>query len=112
MAKKVRKPGNAPFRNTAQLIVESTGRRANALYQQGRREEALAVCQQVIRVAPGVTKEWTDAAINCLMLERWQQATGYAEQALVRGGNSLALFDALSHGHGALRQFEEVKNTD
>ncbi|AZD91806.1 MULTISPECIES: tetratricopeptide repeat protein [Pseudomonas] len=109
MAKKARKSGIPAIRNSAQLLVETAGKRAKALHQQGRYEEALNVCLQAIRMSPGLTQAWTDAAINCLKLERWQQAVGYAEQALARGGRSFALFDALSHGHGALRQWEDVR---
>ncbi|AZC96437.1 tetratricopeptide repeat protein [Pseudomonas chlororaphis] len=109
MAKKARKSITPAFRSSAQLLVETAGKRAKALHQQGRYEEALNVCLQAIRMSPGLTQAWTDAAINCLKLERWQQAVGYAEQALARGGHSFALFDALSHGHGALRQWEDVR---
>ncbi|MEK1913062.1 MAG: tetratricopeptide repeat protein [Pseudomonas chlororaphis] len=110
MAKKrTRKSAIPAIRNSAQLLIETAGKRANTLHQQGRYEEALNVCQQAIRMAPGLTQAWADAAVNCLKLERWQQAIGYAEQALARGGNGFALFDALSHGHGALRQWPQVR---
>ncbi|ROM53285.1 hypothetical protein BK648_06940 [Pseudomonas poae] len=110
MAKKrVRKSPIPAIRNSAQLLIETAGRRATTLHQQGRYEEALNVCQQAIRMAPGLTQAWADAAVNCLKLERWQQAIGYAEQALACGGNGFALFDALSHGHGALRQWPQVR---
>lgn len=109
MTKKKRKSINSSFNNSLQLLVVAAGKRAKALHDQGRYEEALKVCQQAIRITPGLTQAWIDAAVNCLKLERWQQAVEYAEQALVRGGNSFALFDALSHGYGALKQWEAVK---
>lgn len=109
MTKRIRKPITPSIKNSVQLLVVAAGKRAKALHKQGRYEEALKVCLQAIRITPGLTQAWIDAAINCLKLERWQQAVEYAEQALARGGNSFALFDALSHGYGALKQWEAVK---
>lgn len=109
MAKKIRKSSVPAIRNSMQLLLEAAGKRVKALHNQGRYEEALNECQRAIRITPGLTQAWIDAAVNCLKLERWQQAVGYAEQALARGGRSFALFDALSHGHGALRQWEAVR---
>lgn len=109
MAKKKRKPGSAPIRTSLQLLLEAAGKRVKALHNQERYMEALDECQRAIRIAPQMTQAWIDAAVNCLRLERWQQAIGYAEQALVLGGGSFALFDALSHGYGALRQWEAVR---
>lgn len=107
--KKAQKSPLPPARHLSQLVIESAGKRAKALHKQGRYEEALNVCQQGIRMSPGLIEAWIDAAVNCLKLERWKQAVGYAERALTLGGNSFALFDALSHGYGALRQWPQVR---
>ncbi|SDH82375.1 tetratricopeptide repeat protein [Pseudomonas panipatensis] len=92
-----------------QLLVEAAGKRANALYAQGRHEEALQICLQTTSRYPQLAMAWTDAAVNCIKLERWTQAIDYAQRALACGGNSLALFDGLSHAHCALRQWDQVR---
>lgn len=89
--------------------VEAAGQRASAFYAQGRHEQALQLCLQTARRWPQLAVAWTDAAVNCIKLERWQEAIEHAGRALAAGGDSLALFDALSHAHCALRQWDQVR---
>ncbi|MDI6529055.1 tetratricopeptide repeat protein [Pseudomonas otitidis] len=89
--------------------VERAGQRASQLFSQGRHEDALLLCLQVARRWPQLPAVWTDAAVNCVKLGRWEEAIDHAHRALRSGGESLALFDALSHAHGGLRQWEQVR---
>ncbi|MBB4867632.1 hypothetical protein HNP46_006551 [Pseudomonas nitritireducens] len=89
--------------------VESAGKHASELFAEGRHEEALQLCLQTARRWPQLAPVWVDAAVNCVKLERWQEAIDHASRALLCGGSSLALFDALSHANSALRRWDEVR---
>ena len=85
-----------------QLLVEAAGKRANALYAQGRHEEALQICLQTTSRYPQLAMAWTDAAVNCIKLERWTQAIDYAQRALshrmMHAERTLTHFRATPHG--------------
>jgi tetratricopeptide (TPR) repeat protein len=89
--------------------VTAADRLAKMLYEQGRYAEALAACLQVTRSHPAIANAWIDAALNSVKLERWQDAIRYGQTALARGGNTLALYDALAHAHSKLGQWDEVR---
>ncbi|TDV23823.1 hypothetical protein C7405_1285 [Paraburkholderia caballeronis] len=96
-------------RSKGQLLVDAASKRAKSLHAQGRYEQALEVCLQTVRRQPRLAAAWSDAAVNCIKLERWTDAIRHAQTALACGGDSLALYDALSHAHGALKQWDEVR---
>ncbi|MDR2991645.1 MAG: tetratricopeptide repeat protein [Burkholderiaceae bacterium] len=80
-----------------------------ALFEQRRYQESLDICLQITRAHPEIAEAWCNAAVNCVMLARWQDAMGYAQTALARGGNTLALYDALADAHGNLGQWDETR---
>ncbi|MDR2155237.1 MAG: tetratricopeptide repeat protein [Burkholderiaceae bacterium] len=80
-----------------------------ALHEQGRYEESLDLCLQIIEDQPHWAAMWGNAATNCIMLGRWQDAIGYAQTALARGANNLVPYDALASAHGALGQWDEAR---
>jgi len=96
-------------RSKSQLLIDAACKRAKMLHAQGRYAEALDVCLQTARTWPRVAAAWGDAAVNCIKLERWDDAVRCAQSALACGGNSLSVYDALSHAHGALKQWNEVR---
>lgn len=100
----------APPRGKKQLLIDAAHRRAKSLHAQRRFGEALQACLQATRLHPTLAPAWIDAAVNCIRLERWQDAIRYGERAKACGGEGFALHDALSHAHGALRQWAEVRH--
>ncbi len=96
-------------RHKTNLLLEAAGKRMAAVFEQGRFEEALQLCQQALRIAPNLTPALVDAAASCVRLERWREAIDYGQRALAAGGNTLALYDALSHAYGHLGDMEAVR---
>lgn len=89
--------------------LEAAGKKALELAAQGQYQAALHICLQTTRRWPQVTVAWTDAAVYCIKLARWEEALHYARQSLAFGGNTLALFDALSHAATALHRWPDVQ---
>ncbi|WXL25156.1 tetratricopeptide repeat protein [Ectopseudomonas mendocina] len=95
--------------NKQQLALESFEKRARRAYSEGHHQLALEACLGATQINPRLAPAWIDAAVNCIKLERWESAIEYANRALNLGAKSLALFDALSHAHGALKQWDQVR---
>jgi len=97
-------------KSKAQLLIDAAAKRVNALHKQGHFKEALDICLQVARAHPEIADAWTDAAANCLWLERWQDVIRYGQAALAHGGgNRFELYDVLAHAHYKLNQWDEVR---
>jgi tetratricopeptide (TPR) repeat protein len=96
-------------KSEVQLPIEAAHERTQALYAQGRHQEALDICLHIARTYPGVVGAWSDAAINCAMLKRWQDAVNYGQTALAHGENSLEVYDALVHAYVALGRKDEAR---
>ena len=94
-----RPPVRAPQGKTA-LLLEAAASRFRTAYAQGRFAEALAQCQQAMRLAPGLAVPVADAATCCVRLARWDEAISLAQRALTMGSTSLAPLDALAHAWG------------
>ncbi|KAF1066339.1 MAG: hypothetical protein GAK45_01956 [Pseudomonas citronellolis] len=92
-----------------QRQVEAAGIRARQLHEAGQYQQALTLCLQTARRFPGLAAAWSDAAANCVRLQRWEEAVAHARRARAAGGEDLALFDALSHAHCALGQVEPMR---
>ncbi|MFA9440095.1 hypothetical protein ACDA63_10715 [Uliginosibacterium sp. sgz301328] len=106
---KARIPSGNRQRSKNQLLVDAASKRARALHDEGRFAEALAICLQIARAHPHLDGPWIDAAANCVKLERWDEAIRCAQSALACGGDTLSLYDALSHAHSALQQWDAVR---
>jgi hypothetical protein len=91
------------------LLVDAAVKRMRALHAQGHYAQALDICLQVVGSHPKMADAWSDAAVNCVKLERWQDAIRYGNTALKLGGRTLALHDALAHVHGHLREWDEMR---
>jgi hypothetical protein len=64
---------------------------------------------QASRIAPSLPVPCSDAAVCLSRLGRWREAIEQAQKALQLGPPSLATLDALSHAHGELGLWEEVR---
>ncbi|MCU1715763.1 tetratricopeptide repeat protein [Pseudomonas sp. 5P_3.1_Bac2] len=95
--------------NKQHLLLHSLQRKAKSAYAQGDFQQALNACLHACKIQPSLADAWVDAAVNAIKLERWADAITYANQALRFNARSLALFDALSHAHGALKQWPQVR---
>jgi tetratricopeptide (TPR) repeat protein len=93
----------------AQLQIAAAVKRVKAFYEQGRYQESLDACLQITDIDRGAAGAWINAAVNCVLLARWQDAIDYAQTALTCGGNTLALYDALASAHGALGRWDEAR---
>jgi hypothetical protein len=102
-------PHSARPRSKQQLLIDAASKRAKALHAEGRYGEALAICLQIARAHPRVSGAWIDAAANCVQLERWDDAIRFAQTALACGGETLGLYDALSHACAALRRWDDAR---
>ena len=90
-----------------QSQIDAAVQRMRAHQAQGRYQEALDICLELTRAYPQIPGGWSDAAINCTRLRRWQEAVDYGQTALARGAkDNTALHDALAHAHGALAQWD------
>ncbi|MDR2990644.1 MAG: hypothetical protein LBU72_01685 [Burkholderiaceae bacterium] len=87
----------------------NAAQRINALQEQGYYQESLDLCLQITRAHSEMGNVWGAAASNCIYLGRWQDAIGYAQTGLTRGGNLFAIYDILAHAHGALEQWDEAR---
>jgi hypothetical protein len=83
--------------------------RSNALYMQGRYQEALDVCLQTAQAHPNTALAWIDAAINCAKLLRWPEAVRYGEAALACGGHTLGLCDLLAQAYCEVGQWDKAR---
>jgi hypothetical protein len=77
--------------------------------EQGHYQEALGISLEIAGAHPHIPGGWSNAAVNCGYLGRWQDAIRYAQTALAYNGNRLVLCDVLSHAHGVLGQWEEAR---
>jgi hypothetical protein len=94
----------------AQLLIEPAVKQMRALQAQGRYQEALDICLDITRNHPERPNGWSDAAINCVRLYRWEEAISHGQAALARGGaGNTALHDALAHAYGKLGQWDEAR---
>ena len=92
-----------------QALLEASQKRENALRAEGRYQEALDICLQITGAYPQVAGPWLNAAINYVMLTRWQEAIHHAQAALKLNSNDLGIYDALAHAHGALEEWDEAR---
>jgi tetratricopeptide (TPR) repeat protein len=93
-----------------QSQIDAAVKRLRMLHEQGRYQEALEACLQITRAFPDIGDAWSDAAINCTRLARWQDAIDYAQTALThRQENNNVLHDALAHAHGMLGQWDAAR---
>jgi hypothetical protein len=98
-----------------QLSLDTADQRIRALFEQGRYQESLDICLQTTQAYPSHAKPWADAAINYLLLGRWQDAIGYAQTALTRDppygdeNNFFGTYAALAHAYGVLGQWDKTR---
>jgi len=98
------------YKSKTQLPLNAAVKCMKALHEQGRYQDALDICLQITHEHPQIPGGWSDAAINCAYLQRWQDTIRYGQTALARGGGThQALHDALAHAHGKLGQWDEVR---
>jgi tetratricopeptide (TPR) repeat protein len=83
-------------------------RRADTLKSQGHYQEALEIYWQVTAAHPEMADVWSVAANTCIWLKRWQDAIGYAQTALARGGNGFLICDVLGYAHRKLGLWSEA----
>jgi len=105
----MKKPAPPRNRSKAQPPLEVIFKRMTALYAQGRYKESLDLCLQITRARPDLANAWYSMAVNCTRLGRWQDAIGYAQTALARGGKTFDLYGLLAHAHGVLGQWDEAR---
>lgn len=74
-------------------------------YRSGEFDKALAVTRMLISEGVRHPNVYADAAVAAIRLERWAEAIKYATLALPHDPRNLACLDALSHAHGALRDW-------
>lgn len=91
------------------LLLKSVNKKAMTAFEQGRFQDALNSAVYATKLEPKLIPAWIDATLFSIKLERWEQAIQYANHALALGGNTFRLFDLLSHAHGALKQWEKVR---
>lgn len=96
-------------RQKLNLLLESLGKRSKQASAQGNFLQALDLCQQAIRMAPGNPTPWIDGMVYNLKLERWDDALKFGNQAIKLNASTMALYDGLSHAWGAKRNWEEVR---
>ncbi|HTH60558.1 MAG TPA: hypothetical protein VL689_10445 [Paraburkholderia sp.] len=102
-------PRSGRPRSKQELLVAAAGQRAKALHEAGRYAQALELCLRITRTHPRISGAWIDAAVNCVKLERWDDAIRCAQTALACGGDTLGLYDALAHAHCAKRQADDTR---
>jgi hypothetical protein len=91
------------------LLLDAT-RRAEALHAQGHYQESLDICLQIMRDYRDALDAVKFAATNCIRLGRWQDAIGYAQTWLGRGGKDNTFgYDTLAFAHGQLKQWGEAR---
>jgi len=100
------RPGQSA--NKTQLLLDAASKRFKACFAAGRFADALAQCLQAARLAPGLATPWSDAAVCCIKLERWDDAIAHARRALRLPAPNLATYDALAHAYGAKNDREET----
>jgi tetratricopeptide (TPR) repeat protein len=93
----------------AQWLAGAATNRIGAFMEQGRFQEALEICLQMTRIYPELVGAWVNAAINCAMLGRWQDAMEHAQTALARGRTDLVLYDTLAHAYGMLGHWSQAR---
>ncbi|MDR0479584.1 MAG: tetratricopeptide repeat protein [Burkholderiaceae bacterium] len=92
------------------LQVDAAFQQMRVLHEQGRYQEALDICLQIAHTHSEIANGWGNAAVNCVKLERWQDAIRYGLAALARGGgNKFELYDALAHAHSPRGQWAETR---
>ncbi|MDR0458193.1 MAG: hypothetical protein LBH10_04080, partial [Burkholderiaceae bacterium] len=92
----------APHESETELPGRAAFERMAALFAQGRHEQSLDICLQLMRTHPKMVNAISSAAANCIMLRRWQEAVDYAQTALARGRKTLPVYDALASACGEL----------
>jgi hypothetical protein len=108
---KPRIPRQAGGSNLKQINVALTalGEKASAASAAGDYHTALQCAHQALRMAPQHAVLWSDAAVYCIKLQRWDKAIQYANRALKAKGDGLAIYDSLSHAWGAKGDIEQVR---
>jgi tetratricopeptide (TPR) repeat protein len=100
-------------KSETRLLVDAATKRMKALQAQGHYQEALDICLQIARTLPNTATPQVDAAVNCLLLGRWQDAIGYARTALQQdvchGNDFFGAYAILAHAHGILGQWDETR---
>ncbi len=71
-------------------------------FAQQNYEAALTYSLEAHALIPQSPHPLSDAAANCIYLNRWQQAIGYAKQALTLPNPPFAVYDSLAHAYGHL----------
>jgi hypothetical protein len=96
-------------KSRVKLLLDVAEQRMRVLYEQGRYNDSLDICLQIVRTHPENCDAWICAAANCGRLGHWQDTIRYGCTALAHGGNTLNLYDILAHGHGELKQWDEAR---
>ena len=92
-----------------QLPVNTIIKHIKTLYDERRYAESLDRCLQITQAYPKLWKTWYWAETNCIHLQRWQDAIGYAHMALAHGGVDFGIYDGLAHAHGELKQLNAAR---
>ena len=58
----------------AQLSIDDAAKSVKALYEQGRYQESLEACLHIMQARPQAPEAWINAAVNSVLLGRWQDA--------------------------------------
>ncbi len=93
----------------AQNLLDTASKRFRLAYDQGKYQDALAQCLVATRIAPGISMPWTDAAVCCIKLSRWDDAVQHALRAVELKSPSMATLDALAHAYGHLGNVAETR---
>jgi tetratricopeptide (TPR) repeat protein len=96
-------------REKAPLLPDAVWKRLSVLDAQGRYQESLDICLQITRTYPEIAEAWGEAAINCIKLDRCQEAINCAQTLLARGCDRVELYDVLAHAYSALGQWDETR---
>jgi hypothetical protein len=90
------------------IRLNALGRQAKEAELRGDFQSALKFSRLACSLAPQNPVPWVDSAVYSIKLEQWVPAIQFANRALKAKGNSLALYDALSHAWGGVRDWKEV----
>ena len=90
--------------------VETLRQKFHGFLGQGRYSEALACCQRAVSIVPEIPGCYTDAAICCVLLSRWQEAVDNCRMALRFGPPTMSTLDLLSQAYACLGQYENARD--
>lgn len=100
---------NIPQNKSEQPSTPEDIRRMEELHSQGHYKESLDICLRLMRAHPEITDSWINAAVNCVMLKRWQDAIDYAKITLERDKKLLTAYDVLACASGELGQWDDAR---